>query len=79
MPVSFSGEYRDAAGYLHARFAVVTGDGKRYMGEAIYDGKLERTILDDDVLRLPRDIVIEVKRGMKEFAAKNGTGIDTSK
>ena len=66
--VSFSGEYRDAVGNVHARFCVATEDGKQYRGESVYDSNYERTILDEDVVCLPKDLVVAVKRAMKEFA-----------
>ena len=67
--VTFSSDYRDACGNYHARFSVVDQRGKRFHGEAVYDPTYERTILDDDVLQLKRDIVVEIKRGMREYIA----------
>lgn len=62
-------EYRDAAGNWHTTFALERDDGRRVRGEAVFDPKFNRTLLDEDLPGLlPKDVRV-IKRAVVEACA----------
>lgn len=73
MQVRVTPGYTDAAGKLHLSI-VLERDGKPDVrGEAIWDTRLARTVLQPEELEmLPREAVVAIKKAVTAAARKDG-------
>lgn len=74
--VNVSFQYTDALGHDHLRISYPWRESKRQI-EVVFDRRLERTVLNDGGSGLGRELIVQIKRAVNEWAAqRNASHVD---